>query len=77
VIVDAEDRARLAAVVGDRSRPHKHVLRARIVLLSAKRLPVARIARPVGVWPGRSRADDSPTSPSWKPRCYTMGAALA
>ena len=49
VIVDAEDRARLAVVVGDRNRLHKHVLRARIVLLSADRLPVARIARQAGV----------------------------
>ena len=49
VIVDAEDRARLAVVVGDRNRPHKHVLRARIVLLSADRLPVAQVARQTGV----------------------------
>ena len=49
VIVGAEDRARLAAVVGERNRPHKHILRARIVLLSAERLPVARIARDAGV----------------------------
>jgi hypothetical protein len=39
VVVDAEDRARLAAVVGDRRRPLKHVQRARIVLYSADRLP--------------------------------------
>ena len=32
VIIGAEDRERLAAVVGDRNRPHKHVQRARIVL---------------------------------------------
>ena len=49
MIVGAEDRARLAAVVGERNRPHKHILRARIVLLSAERLPVARIARDAGV----------------------------
>ena len=32
VIVSAEDRARLAAIIGDRSRPLKHVQRARIIL---------------------------------------------
>lgn len=36
VMVGAEDRARLAAIVGDRSRPFKHVQRARIVLHSAE-----------------------------------------
>ena len=49
VIVNAENRARLAAVIGDRNRPQKHVQRARIVLLSAGRLPVAEIARLVGI----------------------------
>jgi transposase len=49
VIVGAEDRARLAAVVGDRNRPLKHVQRARMVLLSADRLPVLGIARQTGV----------------------------
>ncbi len=36
---------RLAAIVGDRNRPQKHVQRARIVLLSADRLPVLAVAR--------------------------------
>jgi transposase len=49
VIVNAENRARLAAIIGDRNRPQKHVQRARIVLLSADRLPVAEIARLVGI----------------------------
>jgi transposase len=49
VIVSDEDRARLAAVIGDRNRPQKHVARARIVLLSADRLPVLRIGTAVGV----------------------------
>ena len=49
VIVGAEDRARLAAVVGDRRRPLKHVQRARVVLASANRLPVAEVARRAGV----------------------------
>ena len=45
VIVYAEDRARLAAIIGDRSRPLKHVQRARIVLHSADRLPALEVAR--------------------------------
>ena len=45
VIVSAEDRARLAAIVGDRSRPLKHIQRARIVLYSADGLPVLEVAR--------------------------------
>lgn len=49
VIVGAEDRARLAAIVGDRSRPLKHVQRARIILGSAERLPVLEVARRAGV----------------------------
>jgi transposase len=49
VVVGAEDRARLAAVVGDRNRPHKHVQRAKIVLLSAQRLPVLTVAGQLGV----------------------------
>jgi transposase len=48
VILNAEDRARLAAIAGDRSRPHKHVVRARIVLLSGERQPVATVARRAG-----------------------------
>ena len=45
IIVRSEDRARLAAVVADRNRPQKHVLRARIILLSADKLPVVDVAR--------------------------------
>jgi hypothetical protein len=45
VIVSAEDRVRLAAIAGDRSRPLKHVQRARIILHSADRLPVLEVAR--------------------------------
>ena len=36
-------------IATDRNRPQKHVQRARIVLLSAERLPVAEVARQVGV----------------------------
>jgi transposase len=39
----------LAAIVGDRGRPLKHVPRARIVLLSADRLPVIEVARRAGI----------------------------
>src|SRR3981081_3770853 len=44
VIVSAEDRARLAAIIDDRNRPLKHVQRAQIVLFSAYRLPVLQVA---------------------------------
>src|SRR5205085_4035593 len=49
VVVSAEDRARLAAIIGDRSRPLKHMQRARIVLQSADRLPALEISRRAGV----------------------------
>ena len=49
VIVSAADRVQLAAVVGDRSRPLKHVQRARIILHSADRLSVLEVARRAGV----------------------------
>jgi hypothetical protein len=49
VIASAEDRTRLAAIIGDRSRPLKHVQRARIVLHSADRLPALEVARRAGV----------------------------
>ena len=49
ILVNAEDRARLAAIAGDRSRPHKHVLRARIILFAAERLAVLEVARRSGV----------------------------
>jgi len=48
IVLPAEDRARLAVVIGDRNRPQKHVQRARIVLLSADRLPVVDVARRTG-----------------------------
>jgi hypothetical protein len=49
VIVGSEDRARLAAILGDRNRPLKHMQRANIVLLSAERLPILEVARRAGV----------------------------
>jgi transposase len=48
-LVSAEDRARLQAIVVDRNRAQKHVARARIILASAERLPVAAVAKQAGV----------------------------
>jgi transposase len=39
----------LAAIVGDRNRPHKHIQRVRIIPLSAERLPVAEVALRAGI----------------------------
>ena len=49
VVVSDEDRVRLEAIIDDRTRPVKHVQRARIVLLSAERLPVLQVAGRAGV----------------------------
>jgi transposase len=49
LVVDDGDRRRLALIAADRNRPQKHIQRAQIVLLSAERLPVAEVARQVGV----------------------------
>jgi hypothetical protein len=49
LVVSADDRARLEALVADQNRPQKHVARARLVLLSADRLDVAMVARRAGV----------------------------
>jgi hypothetical protein len=48
-LVSAVDGARLEAIVADHNRAQKHVARARIVLGSAERLPVAEVARRAGV----------------------------
>ena len=49
VIVNEEDRQRLAAIVSDRSRPLKNVQRAQIVLRSAEGLNVLEVAGAVGI----------------------------
>jgi len=49
VILATEDRERLLAIANDRRRPLKHGQRARIVLLSAERLPVLQVADQAGV----------------------------
>ena len=49
-VVSVEDRARLAAIVADRNRPQKHVMRARIILGATNRgRDVAAVARQVGI----------------------------
>ena len=49
VVMSDEDRARLEAIVSDRNRLLKHIQRARIVLLSAEKLPVLQVAGQLGV----------------------------
>ena len=49
VIVNAPDRERLQAIIGDRNQPRKHMERARIVLASAEREPAQRVAAHAGV----------------------------
>ena len=49
VLLDAADTTRLTVIAEDRSRPLKHIQRARIVLLSAERLSVQDVARRAGV----------------------------
>jgi transposase/transcriptional regulator with XRE-family HTH domain len=49
VVVSDEDRAQLAAIISDRNRQLKHMQRARIILLSAERLPVLQVASRAGV----------------------------
>jgi transposase len=49
LLVSPADRARLAAIVADRSSPQKHVWRARVVLLSADRVGTAEILRRTGL----------------------------
>src|SRR3954452_20856346 len=49
VIPSAAEKERLTAIVADRSRPLKHILRARIVLLSGERLTVQEVARQASV----------------------------
>ncbi|GJE31533.1 helix-turn-helix domain-containing protein [Methylobacterium oxalidis] len=49
VLLDATGAARPAAIAGDRSRPLKHIQRARVVLLSAERRSVQDVARRAGV----------------------------
>jgi hypothetical protein len=45
LLLSPQDRAGLQEIVNNRRRPMKHVLRARIILLSGERLPVLEIAK--------------------------------
>ena len=49
VLLDDATKLALSTIAGDRSRPLKHILRARIVLLSFERLSVQDVARQAGV----------------------------
>jgi len=49
VLLDEAAKTRLTAVAEDRSRPLKHILRARIMLLSHDRPTVQDVARQAGV----------------------------
>lgn len=49
MLLDDATQSALAAIAGDRSRPLKHILRTRIVLLSAERLPVQELARQASI----------------------------
>ena len=60
VIVNAEEVARLEAIVADRNRALKHVQRAKIILVSAQRLAVLEVAQRTGasrpaVWRWQAR----------------------
>jgi Winged helix-turn helix len=66
ILVGAEDRMRLAAIIDDRNRPQKHVQRAKIVLLSAERLPVLEVARRTGA--------SRPAVWRWQQRFAEVGA---
>ena len=60
VLLNADETARLEAVVADRNRPLKHVQRARIILASMERSPVLEVAKRTGasrpaVWRWQAR----------------------
>ncbi len=60
VLVDAEEMARLEAIVADRNRPLKHVQRARIIVASVERWPALEVAQRTGasrpaVWRWQTR----------------------
>jgi transposase len=67
VEVSAADRARLEAVVADRSSPQKHVRRARIVLAAAESCGTVEITRRVGV--------SKPCVRRWRARFVAEGVA--
>jgi hypothetical protein len=48
ILLPDDDRARLKAIIGDRSRPFKHIQRAQIVLASDREPQVLAVANQVG-----------------------------
>jgi hypothetical protein len=48
LLPSAQHSADLQGIIEDRGRPVKHVQRAKIILLSAERLPVLEIVKRVG-----------------------------
>src|SRR4051812_27854294 len=78
LVVAAGDRARLEAIVADRNRPQKHVTRARLVLLSADRLDVARWRAGPGSGGRRSGAGSGATPRrAWTASCATRPGSPA
>lgn len=59
VLLDDATKLALSTIAGDRSRPLKHILRARIVLLLFERLSVQDVARQAGVSRAQSGAGSS------------------
>jgi transposase len=49
ILLSAEDRERLSAIIVDRKSPLKHIQRANIVLLSAEKLSVLEVSRRSGI----------------------------
>src|SRR5438132_1407708 len=49
VVLSAAEREQLTAIAANRNRPRKHVERARIVLASADRHSVQRVAQSIGI----------------------------
>src|SRR5438309_6268501 len=49
VVLSSAEREQLATIAADRNRPRKHVERAHIVLASADRHSVQRVAQSIGV----------------------------
>jgi len=66
VVVNAAEREQLAVIVADRNRPRKHVERARIVLASADRGSVQRVAQSIGVSRPRRRSRRKPRRGWWR-----------
>lgn len=48
IVLPEDDRVRLRAIIGDRSRAFKHIQRARIILASDRQAQVLRVAESVG-----------------------------